>query len=471
MRRNADGDLKHVPPPVEVVRNVAAGGVWPFPALEAVTETPVLRPDGTVHQAPGYDPATRLLHVPGRGLVVPEIADHPGADELAAAVALVDEPSTTSRSRRRPTRRTRSPRSSRRSCARPSPATCRSGSWMRPSPAPARGCSPTSSRSSPPAAPAPRGRSRTPRRKIRKMITSTLLDGASIVVLDNVETAIKSPALAAVLTTDTWADRVLGRSEIVQLPNRCTWLATGNNLQVAGDLARRCYRIRLDARQARPYTRTGFLHADLQGWALQRRGELVAALLTIARSWWAAGSPAATHPAMGGYTPWAATLAGILAHAGVAGFLENLDAWRDAADTEAADWEGFLAAWRDVWAGGVILDGRHLQGSSALTRAPCTRRSLPASSATSPRRTSVCGSARPSRRAPDGTTGPTGCTSSSSRWTAGASCSGPSSHATPHLRRTERSCRCTGRTRGWRGRGGLSHPSRRVLGTHLKTHE
>jgi len=43
----------------------------------------------------------------------------------------------------------------------------------------------------------------------------------------------------------------LGRTEMAKdLPQRATWMATGNNLHVGGDLARRCYWIRLDAGMA-----------------------------------------------------------------------------------------------------------------------------------------------------------------------------------------------------------------------------
>ena len=154
--------------------------------------------------------------------------------------------------------------------------------------------------------------------------------------------------MASLLTSDTWADRILGRSEIAQLPNRATWLATGNNLTVGGDLARRCYRVRLDAKQARPYLRTGFRHDDLVQWTLEHRGELLAALLTLAVAWWSADRPAAPDcPTLGGFTHWAQTIAGILHHAGIEGFLANQLAFLETADTEALEWETFLTAWND----------------------------------------------------------------------------------------------------------------------------
>jgi len=47
------------------------------------------------------------------------------------------------------------------------------------------------------------------------------------------------------------------------------WVATGNNPASSGEVARRTVRIRLDARQDRPYLRGGSRHADLGAWALE----------------------------------------------------------------------------------------------------------------------------------------------------------------------------------------------------------
>ena len=43
---------------------IAARGRWSFPHIETVSETPTLRPDGTIIQEPGYDAATATLYLP-----------------------------------------------------------------------------------------------------------------------------------------------------------------------------------------------------------------------------------------------------------------------------------------------------------------------------------------------------------------------------------------------------------------------
>jgi len=66
----------------------------------------------------------------------------------------------------------------------------------------------------------------------RKRITSTLLDGPAVVVIDNLRRRLDSAALSAALTTQVWSDRILGQSRVASLPVTCTWLATANNAQV-----------------------------------------------------------------------------------------------------------------------------------------------------------------------------------------------------------------------------------------------
>jgi hypothetical protein len=179
----------------------------------------------------------------------------------------------------------------------------------------------------------------------RKSITATLLHGATIIVIDNVEQPLGPPSLAVALTATVWEDRVLGRNEKVRLPQRATWFATGNNLTLRGDLPRRCYRIRMDAKTARPWQRTGFTHPDLEAWVTTHRGDLLAGLLTIVRAWHLAGRPHADVPRLGGFEAWARTIGGILAFIGVPGFLGNLEALYAQADDETPQWEAFVTAW------------------------------------------------------------------------------------------------------------------------------
>ena len=68
------------------------------------------------------------------------------------------------------------------------------------------------------------------------------------------------------------------------------------------------------------------------------------ALLTLARAWFAAGCPAPTVKPIGSYEDWTRIIGGILQHAEISGFLDNLPALYDAADDETPEWEAFLDA-------------------------------------------------------------------------------------------------------------------------------
>ena len=59
---------------------------------------------------------------------------------------------------------------------------------------------------------------------------------------------------------ESWADRVLGRYDMVTLPNRAIWFMTGNNTRTSMEIARRCVRIRINLYVDRPWLRQRFKH-------------------------------------------------------------------------------------------------------------------------------------------------------------------------------------------------------------------
>lgn len=181
----------------------------------------------------------------------------------------------------------------------------------------------------------------------RKALTAILLEGPSIVVIDNVSSRLDNADLCKALTETTHGDRVLGKSETVNVRVRCAWIATGNNIQVGGDMPRRCYWIRLEAKCAKPFERTGFRHPNLKEYVRERRGELLWAMLTLSRAWFAAGRPKPDRPPLGSYEEWSVIVGGILENAGIRGFLENAKDLYDQADSDSAQIETFLIALHD----------------------------------------------------------------------------------------------------------------------------
>ena len=179
--------------------------------------------------------------------------------------------------------------------------------------------------------------------EIEKRITSFLLAGTSLVILDNVN-SLRSAALAAALTTTEWSGRMLGMSRIVRVRNGATWLATGNNVDLSDELARRIAPIRLDAGVARPEDRVDFRHPDLIAWVRSERPAIVSACVSLVRAWIDAGQPGGA-ASLGRFEAWARVLGGILDVAGIPGFLSNRARALDEADRDTGDWTALCAAW------------------------------------------------------------------------------------------------------------------------------
>jgi hypothetical protein len=82
------------------------------------------------------------------------------------------------------------------------------------------------------------------------------------------------------------------------------FLATGNNLQYVGDLARRVVPIALDPKMEKPEERAGFKYPDLLAHIAQERPRLVSAALTILKAYFADGCPSQGLSAYGSFQPW-----------------------------------------------------------------------------------------------------------------------------------------------------------------------
>jgi hypothetical protein len=181
----------------------------------------------------------------------------------------------------------------------------------------------------------------------RKTLTSLLVEGEALISLDNVEGLLYSPTLASFLTADLWKARLLGTMQSPDLLQRSMVIANGNNMQLGGDIPRRTYRIRMDAGVSNPWMRTGFTFSPLLKYAKQDRGKIIAALLTMVRAWYVAGQPTPQKamPALAEFSTWAEIVGGVLAYAGVDGFLDNLAQLYDETDVEGPQWTGFLEMW------------------------------------------------------------------------------------------------------------------------------
>jgi len=348
---------KLCPPPSHVIKDVLTLGEFPFPYLDGIVSCPVLRADGSLLSVPGYDEASNLYYNESEELEMPEIPDSPTRDDAIQACKFVisnifvDFPFEDDASMANALAGLLSP------IVRPMIEGC-IPMMLVDKPSPGTGASlilevisiiaigQVAEMKSPQGG----------EQEWRKMITSTLREGPALIYIDNIDNLLKSASLSRALTLSRWSDRLLGKNEMLSLPQRACWYANGNRLSLGGDLPRRCYLVRMDAKMAHPWERdpSKFKHSDIRGWLTENRGRLLAALLTMARAWVVAGRSSGTGKVIVGYTEWVETLDGILKHAGVTGFLDNLDELYSQADEGTDQWQTFLETWFSIFGDRVV---------------------------------------------------------------------------------------------------------------------
>lgn len=337
-------------PPSEVVRDILAqpADLHGIPTLAGLTETPVLRPDGTILAEDGYDEATGLFYS-ANNAVIADVPETISRDDLDGAVAVLDDvfgefPFVDAAARANLFALLLTP-VLRHAINGPVPLA------LLDAPQAGSGKSLMAELFSVVMTGRKGAMSPYPDREeeMEKRIGAALAAGRSAVIFDNVEGRISSPTLALVLTSAEYETRRLGVSEMMTVPNRQIWLATGNNIHPSGDLTRRCYWVRIDAQTARPHERRDFKHKNLVGYATAHRGRILHALLLMAAAWWRAGRRVASDfQPMGSFEAWSIACAGTLANAGVEGFLANRDELFATADQSEGQWEGFLRAVKQI---------------------------------------------------------------------------------------------------------------------------
>ena len=135
-----------------------------------------------------------------------------------------------------------------------------------------------------------------------KRLGALLLQGVSLLNVDNIERDLHGNLLCSALTETTIAIRVLGQSQVFNLPARVAMFATGNNLRPRGDMVRRMLLCRIDPGVERPDTRKFSL--NVKEYIVRRRARLLAAALTLLRAYIVAGKPKQDIEPYGSFEDW-----------------------------------------------------------------------------------------------------------------------------------------------------------------------
>jgi hypothetical protein len=328
--------LVPIHPPGWSVAAVAQRAGWPgVRLLEAVVETPVLRADGTVLEAPGYDAETGLYFKPPE-IGFPPVPVEPTKDDAIRARDLlldvvVDFPFATPAHKAAWLSGVLTP-VARHAFDGPTPLTLIDGNL--------RGVGKSLLCDTFGLIVTGRPMARMPHvdkdDEMRKRITALAIAGDPMILVDNVAGTLGGPSLDAALTSVEWKDRILGESRTITVPFCAIWYATGNNVVLGADTVRRCLHVRLETPEEKPEERSGFQHPNLGRWIAEIRTTLVTAALTLLRAYFVAGAPDQALPTWGSFEGWSQLVRNCIVWLGLAdpggarkGLAESAD--RDAA--------------------------------------------------------------------------------------------------------------------------------------------
>lgn len=363
-RRTPDGDEVEtlVPPPRDVVEILLERGKWAFPRLRGLASSPILRPDGSVADKPGFDGESGyyLTFEPGG---FPEIPDRPTQDDARAALRVLAEPFLEFPTG---TRDVATDHNLTAAISLPLTLLARPALGSAPRPlfgieAPAAGSGKTLLAQTAAVigtgAPVDLWMEVEDEDECRKRLFAAGLSGRALVVMDNVD-SVGGGVLASAITTNRVEDRVLGLSRVasVDVP---TIVYTGNNPRADDDMPRRILPIRIDARLERPDQRVGFVR-ELPGWAVEHRPRLLAAGLTILRAYVVAGRPTPLGAdgqrleAFGSFEGWSGLVRHAIVFAGGADPCLGRAQLRAENDPEVEILAALLSAWHEANGSGPV---------------------------------------------------------------------------------------------------------------------
>lgn len=268
--------------------------------LDAVTNAPIMRPDGTIQDAPGYDGEVRLfLDMDEAPLPVP---DNPSAAELRKALATLWEP-VAHFPYDTPDCRAVTLAAMLTAIQRPVLGATPAFAFDAPRQGTGKsllaesiGVLATGTR------PAAWPHVERNEEEVRKRLLAALRHSKRVMLWDNIMGAFDSAAVATMLTQSHFTDRVLGTNNTETYPNKALVLLTGNNFTPAGELPRRVLTCRLDAKSETPFTRT--FDFDPRTRMEANHLHMVRAGLTLLRGYVCAGRPRLTPDSLGSFEQW-----------------------------------------------------------------------------------------------------------------------------------------------------------------------
>lgn len=188
--------------------------------------------------------------------------------------------------------------------------------------------------------------------EVRKRIFAILLTGVRAMVWDNVVGTFDSAAMASCITSPSYQDRVLGKSESKHIPNRMMILITGNNIELQGEMPRRVLLSRIDPVTDKPFARA----FDLEPFSYchDHRHQMIAASLTLIRAMLTHGCSTTISGKLASFEEWDSWVRRAVVFANElwpGQFCDVIDAVfkNQATDPELETIESLLKAWDQVF--------------------------------------------------------------------------------------------------------------------------
>jgi hypothetical protein len=327
-----------IKPPSDVHKGIHARGHWPgIPRLMGITATPLLRPNGTLFNSPGYDPETGYFFHTVAGW--PEMPSAPTLDDARRALCQLFAPfsdfpfeNEAHRSSAVATVLTIVGRSA---IDGPCPGILVEASTRGTGKSLVTECfcriatggvvSSTLLSAE--------------EEERKKAFLAVLRTGQPVIVFDDVAGSIGGPALNMLLTSLEYSGRDLGLTQMLVFPVRAVVFFTANNPRVIGDTTRRILPVRLLASVERPEERGNFEIPDLRAYVTEHRRELAVAALTVLRAWFVAGQPDMNLPNWGSFEAWSRVVRNALVWAGWPDPFEARTGLRAEEDAELAPLE------------------------------------------------------------------------------------------------------------------------------------
>jgi hypothetical protein len=174
--------------------------------------------------------------------------------------------------------------------------------------------------------------------EMEKKIVSGIQDATPHLFFDDVR-EFNNRVLIRFLTASLIGGRVLGKTYNLRKDNTFTWVLTGNNPRIGGEMHRRTCWIRLNLKA--PFgAQREFHHDNFSDFLAENRGRAIHHILTMIQYWIGNGMEPFAKRKLSGFEDWGKKVGGVLQACGVQGFLSTPPPV--ILDTESASEDAFL---------------------------------------------------------------------------------------------------------------------------------